>query len=80
MWKKVRLGEKLYISPFKDNAQFYINSFHEYELGIYKSIFCNLKSDDVALNKICEMLKDFNDIDKNIVPVDSVLQEFMPKK
>lgn len=80
MWKKVRLGERLYISPFKDNAQFNINSFHGYELGVYKKIFCNLKSNDECLNELCEMLKPFDELDKEIVPADSVLQEFMPKK
>lgn len=79
MWKKVRLGERLYISPFKDCAQFSINSFHSYEMGIYKNIFCNLKKQDDTLEELCEILKDFEELDKNIVPKDSVLQEFMPK-
>lgn len=80
MWKKVRLGEKLYISPFKDNAKLTINSFHGYELGVYKNIFCNLKTTDECRNEICEMLKDIEPLDISIVPADSVLQEFMPKK
>lgn len=80
MWKKVRLGERLYISPFKDNAQFDINSFHAYELGIYKNIFCNLNRDDQTLQELCDMLKDIDEVDHSFVPADSVLQEFMPKK
>ena len=80
MWKKVRLGERLYISPFKDNAQFDINSFHAYELGVYKNIFNNLKSNDETLIELCDMLKDIDEVDHNLVPADSVLQEFMPKK
>ena len=80
MWKKVRLGERLYISPFKDNAQFDINSFHAYELGVYKNIFCNINRDDQTLQELCDMLKDIDEVDHNFVPADSVLQEFMPKK
>ena len=79
MWQKVRLGEKLYISPFKDNAMFNINSFHPYEMCIYKKIFCSLKQDDQTLQDLCANLNDFEKLDSSVVPVDSVLQEFMPK-
>lgn len=80
MWKKVRLGERLYISPFKDNAQFNINSFHGYELAVYKKIFANLNSNDPALKELCSLLKSVDELDQTVVPPDSVLQEFMPKK
>lgn len=79
MWKKVRLGEKLYISPFKDNAMFNINSFHPYEMCVYKKIFCSLKQDDKTLQELCAELNDFDELDSSVVPTDSVLQEFMPK-
>ena len=80
MWQKVRLGEKLYISPFKDNAMFNINSFHPYEMCIYKKVFCSLKQDDHTLQELCTSLNDFDELDSSVVPADSVLQEFMPKQ
>ena len=77
MWKKVRLGEKLYISPYKDNADFYINSFHGYELCIYKKFFLAMKNQNTKMTN--ELLNDIVGLDRDVVPQDSVLQEFLPK-
>lgn len=77
MWKYVRKGEELYIQPFKDTAQFYINSFHGYELCVYKTILDHLKANGINPESVNETVKGFKSIDKNLVPDTSLLQEFV---
>lgn len=80
MWNKVRIGEMLYIDPYKNSATFTINSFHGYELCVYKDIISKLKNQNkVHVGKILENLKGLSQIDLSIVPSDSVIQEFLPK-
>lgn len=80
MWNKVRIGEMLYIDPYKKSANFAINSFHGYELCVYKDIISKLKNQNkVYVGKILEVLKGLSQIDMSVVPADSVLQEFLPK-
>lgn len=79
IWQKVRLGENLYIDPFKDDANYHINSFHAYELCVYKKILKDFESDSKELNKLKNRLKDFEELSFEIAPKDSVLQEFLPK-
>jgi len=79
IWQKVRLGENLYIDPFKDDANYHINSFHAYELCIYKKILKSFESDSKELNKLKNSLKDFEELSAEVAPKDSVLQEFLPK-
>ena len=75
-WAKVRLGEKLYIHPFVDTAEFAINSFHPYELCVYKNLLNNL----VLPQELTQKLLPFKNIDKSVVPSNSVLQEFLPNE
>ncbi len=75
-WSKVRLGEKLYIHPFVDTAEYAINSFHPYELSVYKELLKDL----VLPEELTQKLLPFYSLDKSVVPSNSVLQEFLPKK
>ncbi|HAJ77845.1 MAG TPA: hypothetical protein DCO89_02105 [Clostridiales bacterium] len=77
VWTKVGIGENLYINPFIENAEYTINSFHPYEVCVYNKILTEMKND--ALNATLEKLKEFEKLDENVVPSNSVLQEFMPK-
>lgn len=80
VWQKVMMGEALYIKPFISRAEYSINSFHSYELSIYKNILSTLdKKSDIDLTDIVKKLELFNSLPKNIVPNDSVIQEFIPK-
>ena len=79
IWEKVRKGELLYISPFIDTADYLIDSFHAYELGVYKSILEHLNSTEKTLDEVVDMLDEIKSLPQNIVPKDSVLQEFIPK-
>lgn len=79
IWQKVSLGENLYIDPFIDTADITINTFHPYEICVYKKLFEMLKESSPALNTIYLTLEPFETLDKQCVPKDSVLQEFIPQ-
>ncbi|MBQ9941213.1 MAG: hypothetical protein IJO74_06725 [Clostridia bacterium] len=84
LWEKVLEGEIKYIHPFAGHADFKINSVFEYEA-------CALKKQTVnALNKInsdsvhyeyakvmCDKLNLVPEINENLVPGNSLLQEFL---
>ena len=78
-WQRVKLGENLYIEPFVEQAEYFINTFHPYELCIYKTIFETFQNDCESLNEIKKVLEVFKNLDKTLVPKDSVIQEFIPK-
>ena len=77
-WKGVLLGEKLYIDPYKGTANFTINSSHPYEICVYKYCLKDIYSQnfDVVNNKL-KSLEFVSMLDKNLVPKDSLLQEFV---
>ncbi|MBQ0017080.1 MAG: hypothetical protein KBT30_00430 [Clostridiales bacterium] len=77
-WKDVIEGEKLYIDPFKNTAQFTINTAHPYEVCVYKDIlkFLNLDTHEVLKDKV-KIFENFSSISKDNVPQDSLLQEFV---
>ena len=78
-WERVKLGENLYIDPFVEQAEFSINTFHPYELSVYKNIFATFQNQCESLDEIKHILSVFTELDKSIVPQDSVIQEFIPK-
>ena len=73
------MGEKLYIDPFVETADYKINSFHAYEIGIYKHILTNLGKSDNDLQVELKKLEKFLELNFENIPEDSVLQEFAPK-
>lgn len=77
MWTYVRKGEELYIQPYKNTANFYVNTFHGYELGVYKYILNRLKKKGLNPESVNETLKDFVEVQKDLVPDTSLLQEFV---
>ncbi len=77
-WKKVGIGENLYINPFVELAEYTINSFHPYEICVYNKILEEMKNE--SLKDTLKKLHHFEKLDENKVPSDSVLQEFMPTK
>lgn len=78
IWQKVSLGENLYIDPFIDTADKSINTFHPYEICVYKKLFEMLKENSPALNTVYLTLAPFETLNTEDVPKDSVLQEFIP--
>lgn len=84
MWDNVCLGEKKYIRPFKYLSDYTLNTFHPYEIGILKNDALKILSE---VDKSCEdygyaemiisALESFSSIDKELVPKDSLLREFI---
>ena len=84
MWKSVRAGEDKYLCPFKDTADEHINSFHPYEICVYKNRAEHMLNEYKETNKNYNSVKTllfglnlFEHIDENLVPDDSLLKEFI---
>ena len=83
-WQSVIEGENEYLYPFKDTADFRINTFHKYELGVMKPFA------EKAINDAGEtMTGEYIGIVKNaldrieplpisILPETSLIREFVP--
>ena len=87
MWENVLNGEVKYITPFKDNADFVINSSHSYEVLVYanytkKLLIDSIRTDfDEQMNEtfknLLNALDKFEPINKNLIPTTSLLWEFI---
>ena len=84
MWANVRRGEKAYISPFKDKADFQFDSSLPYELpvfnhtatALFQTIPEGIERYD-ELRAVLPALQLFGDIDESLVPADSLIREFI---
>ena len=86
MWANVRRGEKLYISPFKDNADICFDSSLPYEVSVVKSyaqpLFdkMHLSPDMERYEEIGHLVKAYpqlETLDEKYVAVDSLIREFI---
>ena len=84
MWSSVRRGEKLYISPFKDNADIMFDSSLSYEVSAIKShalpLFEQLSPEMERYEEIGHLLRSyplFETLDDSYVPDDSLIREFI---
>ena len=82
MWSNVQRGEKLYISPYKENADLMFDSSLAFEFAVLKPIVVPLL-EAVPAGKyevVQEMLKGFDKIeamDEKYVASDSLAREFI---
>lgn len=84
-FKSVERGENLYIMPYKSRANFDIDTFIEYEALVYRDIL--LPELETAREDCREYYNDFSEIerflkllspiDKEIVPENSLIREFI---
>ena len=84
MWSNVRRGEKLYISPFKDNADIMLDSSLPYEVSVIKPYampaFQQLKPEMERYEEIGHLLEaypKFETIEESCVSPDSLVREFI---
>jgi len=86
MWPNVRRGEKLYISPFKDNANIQFDSSLPYEVCAIKPyaqpLFEHLHLDPTMeryeeIAHLVEAYPKFETLDEKYVAADSLLREFI---
>ena len=84
VWANVRRGEKLYISPFKDKADYRFDSSLPYEVSLMKHFAAPLFEavpDDCErvdeLRHILPAFARFHDLSEELVAKDSLLREFI---
>ena len=84
MWASVRRGEKLYISPFKDNANIMFDSSLPYEVSVIKAhalpFYEQLTPEMERYEEIGHLLKaypQFETLDESYVAQDSLIREFI---
>ncbi len=84
MWANVRRGEKLYISPYKDKANFQFDTSTQFEIPVFNSLATQLfgsvpegieRFDE--LRGILPALQLFGHIDETLVPENSLIREFI---
>ncbi len=84
MWANVRRGEKLYISPFKDNANIQFDSSLPYEISVLKP-FAQPMLDQIdpamarhdELEHVLAAYEYFEAIDESLVAPDALIREFI---
>ena len=86
MWPNVRRGEKLYISPFKDNANIQFDSSLPYEVSVVKSyaqplfeklhLSPNMERYE-EIGHLVEAYPKLETLDEKYVAADSLIREFI---
>ena len=84
LWVNVRRGETLYVYPESKNAEIEVDTTHLYEIGVLKrqaeellgAVTEDSKYYSEAL-RLLKILNQFEEIDHNMVPQDSLLREFI---
>jgi uridine kinase len=84
LWQGVVENEEKNIIPNENNADYVINSFLPYELGVIKPYLLDVVSYDLTkehekelYEKICFEFKNVVEIPSRFVPTDSVFREFI---
>lgn len=84
MWANVRRGEKLYISPFKNKADYQFDSSLPYEPAVFNTVATELFSavpEGIErfeeLRSVLPAIQLFGHIDDALVAPDSLLREFI---
>lgn len=84
IWANIRRGEKSFISPFKEKADFKFDSSFPYEICVLKSaalkLFGSIPEGIERYEELCEIgpaLEKFEDIDAKLLLPDSLLTEFL---
>ncbi|MBQ3223351.1 MAG: nucleoside kinase [Clostridia bacterium] len=80
MYDGVERGETAYIAPYKHRAHYEINSFHDYEMPLYRAILGNDLdefADDPRMEDVRRALSMIEPGDPDIVPAHSLIREFI---
>lgn len=84
LWKNVVKNEDRSLLPFRENADYQINTFIEYECTVMKEQACHLLNSVSCESKyynisreMSEVLNDIVTVDKKFVPKYSMLKEFV---
>lgn len=79
LWGNVVRGEDMFIKPFKTTANYILDSTHMYEPLIYASYLAPLLKDmqEEEAKELCLMLEKCGKLKKDVIPKDSLLNEFI---
>lgn len=84
MWANIRRGEKLYISPFKGEANLIFDSTLPYEVNVMAhyaaDLFRAIPEENIRRKEMLQMIQAFErfqPIDPELVPASSLLREFI---
>ncbi len=81
MWPGVISGEKRYIYPYQESADFWINTFHPYEIAVYREPILRLLQGEDRMEGEREILSRtlsrFPSLEPTRIPKDSLLREFI---
>jgi uridine kinase len=76
-WKYVRESEEKYIYPYKDKANYLIDTFAAYEAMIYRGQIYPYFSDSIkAVCPELDLIKNFRPLSTECVPHNSIIKEF----
>lgn len=82
MWKNVTDAENIYIEPFKDTADFVINTTHAYEMGIFKKelkLVINRYPETKDALPFLAVFENSELLNKQMLPHTSLMWEFIDK-
>ena len=77
MWDEVCKGEDKYILPYQKDAEEYINTFHPFEVLLYKSLLSKNLDKIKNAKELLSKLSFVGVIDSKLVPSCSVVREFI---
>lgn len=79
MWQSVLDGENLYIKPYKNTADYLINSTHAYEPLMYADKLLPLlkQEENEQAKPLIEMLEQCEKLSPTLLPENSLLHEFL---
>ena len=80
LFASVQRGESRFIMPYKHLADFEIDTFIAYELGVYKKVFyeeLRHVHDEPEIDNLLTVLEHIDEIDADIVPRNSLIREFI---
>ena len=83
MWRHVLSAEDIYLYPYKSLADVAFDTFHSFELGVMRPFALKLLSEELAKSDgyvriLREALLKILPIEEELVPLDSLIREFIP--
>lgn len=82
-WVHVCEGEDLYITPYRDEADFFIDTTRAYEIALWANYFPNICihcKNEKEMKMFKSKFKHIKKLNKNVIPDDSLLWEFLVSK
>lgn len=82
LWENVLAGEDKYLYPYRDRADYTMNTFHPFEVGLMAPLFLKTLSEHPVehpyVRTVTAALEKVVPVPESLVPLDSLLREFIP--